>query len=389
MPNTFITLNIPADTGPGTASDTSGLGCDKSIVVDGDFIGHVTIEISNDAAGGAGTGMVEAASFTRAGEKPLPIAARFMRVNVKNIVSGSLTVGVGAQVVNSQSISIPVPLTVGVGASVDISAFGNFTSIVASGLNVALGLNTFNPNLFVEVSADGTNFSELAMFIGEDVQTFSFLIATAVRCRVKETSFAGIAGSLNLTACDDPDVGDVAGPASSTLNGIATYGDTTGKVLLSQSTGLLTATALSTTVPMLTIDGSNGMPGFAFVSNTLTGVFLSAGGQLNFTNNSTVSMFCSSAGLRIDRPGSESTPSLRINRVNSGLFAPGAAGAVALSTAGTEAVLWDEFQTQRNAASILMQELAVAAADQAGFGQWWILNSSPNVPMFTDDTGID
>ncbi len=178
MANTFIALNIPAGTGPGTASDTSSLGCDKSIVVDGDFIGHVTIEISNDAAGGAGVGMVEVASFTRAGAKPLPIAARFMRVNVKVVASGSLTVGVGAQVVNTMSVSIPVPSIVGVGASVSISAFGNFTTIVASGLTGS------DPNLFVEVSEDGTNFSELTTFIGEDEQTFPFLTASDVRCRV-------------------------------------------------------------------------------------------------------------------------------------------------------------------------------------------------------------
>lgn len=34
-------------------------------------------------------------------------------------------------------------------------------------------------------------------------------------------------------------------------------------------------------------------------------------------------------------------------------------------------------------------EVSAASADQAGWGQWWVKNDTPNVPMFTDDAGSD
>ena len=40
-------------------------------------------------------------------------------------------------------------------------------------------------------------------------------------------------------------------------------------------------------------------------------------------------------------------------------------------------------------ASLYIRELAAAKGDSAGFGQFWVLNSSPNVPYFTRDDGVD
>lgn len=39
--------------------------------------------------------------------------------------------------------------------------------------------------------------------------------------------------------------------------------------------------------------------------------------------------------------------------------------------------------------SLAIEELGAAPADAAGFGQFWVRNDVPNVPMFTDDTGTD
>ncbi len=39
--------------------------------------------------------------------------------------------------------------------------------------------------------------------------------------------------------------------------------------------------------------------------------------------------------------------------------------------------------------NIFIEEIPTAAADQTGFGQWWVRNDAPNTPMFTTDTGVD
>jgi len=36
-----------------------------------------------------------------------------------------------------------------------------------------------------------------------------------------------------------------------------------------------------------------------------------------------------------------------------------------------------------------MKEQAAADTDRAGYGQWWVRNDAPSVPMFTGDTGVD
>ena len=38
---------------------------------------------------------------------------------------------------------------------------------------------------------------------------------------------------------------------------------------------------------------------------------------------------------------------------------------------------------------LLVQEQTTANTDVAGYGQFWVKDDAPNVPMFTDDTGAD
>lgn len=38
---------------------------------------------------------------------------------------------------------------------------------------------------------------------------------------------------------------------------------------------------------------------------------------------------------------------------------------------------------------VLVNEIAAAGTDEAGYGQFWVKNDAPNIPMFTDDTGVD
>lgn len=195
MSNIFINLNIPAGVGPGIESDTSALGCDKTLVADGDFVGHLVIEASNNPGGAGGVGFVEVGAFTQAGRQPIAGAFQFMRVNVKVIASGGLSVGVGADDTGSKSLNIPVPPGPGPGLSIDISALGNFTSVISS------NLTGNDPNLFLEASEDGVNFSEMATFVGSGLQTFPNFIGQFARCVVK---VGGGTGLLDMTACNDP-----------------------------------------------------------------------------------------------------------------------------------------------------------------------------------------
>ena len=93
----------------------------------------------------------------------------------------------------------------------------------------------------------------------------------------------------------------------------------------------------------------------------------------------------SSGGIRI-RPdiGSESL-----------LIAPdpsGSPGDLLFGVTGATDILWEAVGAERfylREPNLAMLEKAAAPADEAGIGQFWVRNDTPNVPMFTDDTGVD
>lgn len=92
---------------------------------------------------------------------------------------------------------------------------------------------------------------------------------------------------------------------------------------------------------------------YGFIGSGATGMYSqSAGAVIAWSANGTRTMTMSSSGLFIDRPGSEAVPSLRIDGNSSGFYAP-AANEVALSTLGTQAVLWDTSQNMTTAGQIL------------------------------------
>jgi len=43
----------------------------------------------------------------------------------------------------------------------------------------------------------------------------------------------------------------------------------------------------------------------------------------------------------------------------------------------------------QNSATLMVEEISSALSDQAGYGQFWVRDDAPNVPMFTDDAGTD
>ena len=55
----------------------------------------------------------------------------------------------------------------------------------------------------------------------------------------------------------------------------------------------------------------------------------------------------------------------------------------------TEVLISSSGDLTMEGGSIYMEEVGVASADVATFGQFWVRDDAPNVPMFTDDTGVD
>ena len=106
--------------------------------------------------------------------------------------------------------------------------------------------------------------------------------------------------------------------------------------------------------------------------------------------------------LRADNAGGwEETDTVRINATG-GIFADsgitlGPSDAIfftyatdILTTIGTGGFIrWDINVRQHFIQPFYMLERAAANFDQVGLGQFWVRNDSPNVPMFTDDTGVD
>lgn len=60
-----------------------------------------------------------------------------------------------------------------------------------------------------------------------------------------------------------------------------------------------------------------------------------------------------------------------------------------ISIAGTDTYQLDTAMRLKNGATLYILETAVAAADTAAYGQFWVKNDTPNLPMFTDDAGND
>lgn len=158
MANLFSALPVPAGNGSGAAVDVSAFGAPKTVVVVGDIVATINIEVSVSGAAGPWAGV---ASFGRGGangmqEAKLPVAAQFMRATVSGFVRGSAVAAVGADDAGASVVNLPTTAGNGTGASVDVSALGSLNTFVVSG--------TWTGSITIEVSQDGVNFADLISF---------------------------------------------------------------------------------------------------------------------------------------------------------------------------------------------------------------------------------
>jgi hypothetical protein len=201
MGNLFVNLPMPVGNGPGAAVDTSGMGKDKTVTVDGSYEGAtIAIEVSEDAGG---AGVYAPATVFQSGDKRrlLEIAARFMRVNVtgrKSSVPFSANADVGASDMGGLFGVIPMPAGNGPGAPLDVSAFGSFCTFVVGG---AMAGTT----IVIEVSEDGVDYAPVCVFSGYGGQQSAVVTGNFIRANVTgRKAVVPFSATASVGAVNDP-----------------------------------------------------------------------------------------------------------------------------------------------------------------------------------------
>lgn len=204
MANLYFSLPIVAN-GVGAPVDVSAAGAEKTIVVQGTSVGIVTIEISCDA----GVSWCELYTFFGTGKKVISFAANRMRVRQAGTPTAApftLEVDVGANDNGGNFVTIPPPPANGTGATVNITALGSFTTLIAQG--------TFGGGVIgIQISENGIDFAECATFSAAGCESKSMVgdFARAVSRGAKPgVPFAPVLsmGAINDDNSDDLTVED-------------------------------------------------------------------------------------------------------------------------------------------------------------------------------------
>jgi len=204
---------MPAGDGPGTSVDTSAMGKEKTIVVGGSFVGAtVAIEVSTDDAGLIFQPLT---LFSGAGKKVIDTAAKAMRVNIagRSAEPFSANADVGANDIGGSFIDLVVPAADGVSAGVDISALGNFTTIIAGGA-------FREATLTVEVSEDGVSYAPCGTFQDPGGIVNKELIANFARVRVqgRDGNTFPFTPDVSMGATNDAASGGIGATGESFIN---------------------------------------------------------------------------------------------------------------------------------------------------------------------------
>ncbi len=161
MGNLFFNLPLPAGNGPGAAVDVSSLGAPRTIECVGSFVG-ATIAIEASSDGGATFSPLT--SFqNKGGEQVLPAVVQFVRTLVsgrKLTVPFSANVDIAANDGGSLFAVLPLPVQNGAGVAVDLSAFGNLTTVNVTGAFAGA-------SVAVEISEDNLAWAPLVAFGGQ------------------------------------------------------------------------------------------------------------------------------------------------------------------------------------------------------------------------------
>jgi hypothetical protein len=192
MPNSFLNLPVPAADGTGAAVDTSGLGPERTVTVQGVFSGTITIEFS--LVGLAGP-WAELITFNGPGKRMfnfMGAAMRTTRTGTSPTSPGTANIDVAAPLTGGQYTSLAVPPGVGSGAPTDVSAFGINNTVTC--------LGAFTGVVLVQVSEDGIDWLDCMAFTNPGWQRKDF---TAQFMRVTRDGIASGAPVVSVGAAND------------------------------------------------------------------------------------------------------------------------------------------------------------------------------------------
>lgn len=208
MGNLFFDLPVPAGDGVGAAVDVTTLGRTKTITVQGDLKGTITVEISLD-----GATFYPLKSFAKKGKMTDEFAAQYMRVRVSGYKSGSGNVDVGSEDFGQLFAALPTTAGDGVGAAVDVSALGTLNTIGVAG--------DFSGTVTLEISEDNVSWTQCMSFTKPGFKTREVV---AQYMRVRRSGVSALTpgsatvnvGAVNDSAGAAPPVGPAGGDLSGT-----------------------------------------------------------------------------------------------------------------------------------------------------------------------------
>lgn len=219
MSNVFANLPAPVADGVGAAVDVSGMGRERTITVQDAFRGVVNIQFSNEGAAGPWATVL---TFAAGGKKTIEIAARFMRVERKAVPvvdPGLPNVDVASNDNGGAFVDLPGPAGDGVGATINVSTLGTFNTVTC--------LGDFDGTVIIEISEDGTDWSECMTFNRPGWQSKEF-VAQFMRAKRKNTSSSPGVPNIDVGAINDATAG--GGAAAGAIDGLETTFNTVATV---------------------------------------------------------------------------------------------------------------------------------------------------------------
>jgi hypothetical protein len=188
MANVFLNLPLPAGNGAGVAVNTSVLGRDKTVTIAGSFTNPVTgagpalsVQVSNDG----GVTWAGIKTWSAIGKKTFSVAAEFMRTFVQDcnpLIPMAANVDVASNDDGGLFAVLPVTPAEGTGATVDVSAFGTFNTVIVDG--------SFTGALHIDISEDGIDWSEAFTFATNGGLRSKDFVARFMRTRRTAASVA-------------------------------------------------------------------------------------------------------------------------------------------------------------------------------------------------------
>lgn len=238
MANIFVTLNVPAGNGTGTAADVSGMGADKTFICTGAFEAAVNIEVSEDNSTWG-----PAAYFSGPGFQRLTVTARFARVRISGYVNGTPGAGIGADDAAASFVALNVPAGDGAGTASATTNFGDNKSVVTACSADWVGTIT------LEGSVDGTSYAPIISLTTSDRENFQGVFRLM---RVRISGFK--AGTATVSIGGVSDEGEGGTGDSFDLEAVSTN-TTTITAYIDGTNGNDANNGLSTTTALQSIAG--------------------------------------------------------------------------------------------------------------------------------------